>query len=243
MLVQILQSRVKLSEVFKNALTTAGHVVQPFETIADLQKASMACSSNILILVLNGSDITLADVWSVSNKFPEKAIVVFKDDACLESVSSILNMGADDCVHIHACPSEILARMVSVVCRKHGHSRPIFNMFGMEINLLERSARYMEKMISLKDYEFGIIEQYVLRNSNIIPLSILGEIRFIPEEQHVKRDIRSTVKSFQRKMRSRTDGNIVVSNIPFVGVSISSRKYRSSECNGLDAVQSALHSA
>ena len=226
MLIQILQSGVMLPNSFAHTMHLAGHLSQSFETVADLKHSTMASYSNVVLLVLGDPDIALADIWSIADQFPQKAIVVLKDDTCSKSNADLLNVGADDCVHIHSCPSEIFARITSIVCRKHGHATPTFNLFGMEVNLISRMAKYNGGVIPFKDYEFRVVEQYALRNCSVLPTCTFEQLTGMPSKADREGHKGPSIKSFQRKIRSLTCGGVLVTSISGVGISIISNPRR-----------------
>ncbi len=202
MRVLVVEDNKQLARALRQGLEEEGFAV---DTAHDGEEADGKVKSTdydviVLDLMLPKIDgMTLLSNWRSSGR-KSCVLMLTAKDALQDKVAG-LNLGADDYMTKPFELDELLARVRSMVRRKHSVQDPVVRCFDLEIDTAARTVRRGGRPLYLTPREYGLLEFLAFHRGRVVTRSMIWEHLYDEHDESTS----NVVDVYIRYLRNKVD--------------------------------------
>src|SRR5262245_23890861 len=202
MRVLVVEDNKPLARALRQGLEEEGYAVDcAFDgEEADFKARGVDYDVIVLDLMLPKTDgLTLLKNWRTEGR--KSCILVLTARDTLEDKVVGLDLGADDYLTKPFELDELLARIRSLVRRKHTVQDPVVRCFDLEIDTAARTVRRAGKPIYLTPREYGLLEFLAYNRGKVVTRSMIWEHLYDEHDESTS----NVVDVYIRYLRNKVD--------------------------------------
>jgi len=119
-----------------------------------------------------------------------------------------LGLGADDCLELGMCATELIARSRSVVRRARGHAAATIRIGDLEIDMAAQTVVFAGRRLRITGKEFALLELLALRRGAVVSRETIMDHLYGGPEEPVAKIIDIHVCRIRRKLAEVAPGEM-----------------------------------
>jgi DNA-binding response OmpR family regulator len=159
-----------------------------------------------IILDINlpgGSGLQL--LQNLRNLHKEDGVIIISARHSLDDKMAGFNFGADDYLTKPFHLSELNARVKALMRRKYPRGAHVFEIGGLKIEALSRTATYSDRPIMLTKNEFDLLSFLMINRNRVVSRQAMAEHLYGEEADHLPSldFVYSQIKNLKRKLKEK----------------------------------------
>ena len=176
MRILIVEDDRKVGQFIERSLSEVAYSGTLVRTCAAARDALAESPYDAIVLDLglpDGDGLQLLREWRTAG-FDEPVLILSARDALQDRIKG-LNLGADDYLAKPFSLEELLARLRSLLRRKSGKKKTVFEHRGVTMDLLARTVLVDGKRVDLTAREFSLLELFMQNQGRVLTRTMIAE--------------------------------------------------------------------